>query len=487
MNYTQEQLAIISAVTARKDVMVIARAGCAKTTTIIAAANALPPEIQGLALAFNKKIQQELEKKLPPNIKAITLNALGHRAWAAGCGKKLFLEAQKLQDLLTKTLSDKRLSLDYSERKIILDMVNNLRELGAVPPSIKLGKPFLPWEEALELAWETLDEPDHKTPDNNQIISFLLEASIKSAFNGTIDFNDQIYMPVVFGGIWPNPEVLFVDEAQDLSGMNHVMVQKCRADQLVVVGDPLQAIYAFRGALSDSMPQFAKLREFETLKLTTTFRCGKAIVARAQAFVPDFTAHNSNPEGKVDFLESWTFKNLPRGSAILSRNNAPLIRIALKLIRAKIPASIIGRDIARGLVRDIKKACPQNKPIVETMALVRDFYNRRIELKPSTAPLLNDRYEAIFAAGDDTKDTSSLVATIEKIFDDDPSGFITLATGHKAKGLEWDTVFHLDPFLIPFKGATGESLQQEYNLRYVIETRAKSYLGLIETKGLVEE
>ena len=39
-------------------------------------------------------------------------------------------------------------------------------------------------------------------------------------------------------------------------------------------------------------------------------------------------------------------------------------------------------------------------------------------------------------------------------------------TGHKAKGLEFDNVFHLDPELI-------RSGDQEDNLRYVISTRSK--------------
>lgn len=38
-------------------------------------------------------------------------------------------------------------------------------------------------------------------------------------------------------------------------------------------------------------------------------------------------------------------------------------------------------------------------------------------------------------------------------------------TGHKAKGLEFDTVYHLNPYLI------GDD-EQELNLRYVIQTRA---------------
>lgn len=56
-------------------------------------------------------------------------------------------------------------------------------------------------------------------------------------------------------------------------------------------------------------------------------------------------------------------------------------------------------------------------------------------------------------------------------------GTIQLLTGHKAKGLEWNTVFHLDPFLIK----DGE---QELNLRYVISTRAMNELYEIDSREI---
>jgi hypothetical protein len=52
-----------------------------------------------------------------------------------------------------------------------------------------------------------------------------------------------------------------------------------------------------------------------------------------------------------------------------------------------------------------------------------------------------------------------------------------LLSGHKTKGLEWETVYHLDAQRIPSPWSReGEALEQEYNVRYVIETRAKNAL-----------
>jgi len=58
-------------------------------------------------------------------------------------------------------------------------------------------------------------------------------------------------------------------------------------------------------------------------------------------------------------------------------------------------------------------------------------------------------------------------------------GTITLTTGHKAKGLEWDKVYHLDPFLIRV-----DKEEQEKNLKYVITTRSKDRLYEIESKDI---
>jgi len=62
-------------------------------------------------------------------------------------------------------------------------------------------------------------------------------------------------------------------------------------------------------------------------------------------------------------------------------------------------------------------------------------------------------------------------------YDGRPSDQVKVGTYHRAKGLEWDVVIHLDPHRLPSKYAkTPSQLEQENNLLYVIETRAKRVL-----------
>jgi ATP-dependent exoDNAse (exonuclease V) beta subunit len=80
----------------------------------------------------------------------------------------------------------------------------------------------------------------------------------------------------------------------------------------------------------------------------------------------------------------------------------------------------------------------------------------------------------VFATFGETLDQA--IAYAEHLFKQ--QGSIRLLTGHKAKGLEWDIVYHLDPWLIK------DNDDQELNLRYVIGTRAKQESYEIDGKRI---
>jgi hypothetical protein len=84
---------------------------------------------------------------------------------------------------------------------------------------------------------------------NIELVETVLTDSIRLAYEGQIDFDDQIYMPTLFGGTFPRFPLVMVDEAQDLSPLNHAMLEKLVTSRLIAVGDPFQSIYGFRGAI----------------------------------------------------------------------------------------------------------------------------------------------------------------------------------------------------------------------------------------------
>jgi hypothetical protein len=68
---------------------------------------------------------------------------------------------------------------------------------------------------------------------------------------GLVDYTDMIELPLHDQPTAPgNPRVLLVDEAQDLSALEHKLLERwaVAADALIAIGDPWQAIYVWRGA-----------------------------------------------------------------------------------------------------------------------------------------------------------------------------------------------------------------------------------------------
>src|SRR6185369_11403813 len=97
---TPEQLDIIAAAKGTLDnLLVNALAGAAKTTTLEMVCRQLT-SIPILSLAFNKRIADEMTKRLPSHVEARTLNSLGHRVWSKVCGKRLSIDTRKTATIL---------------------------------------------------------------------------------------------------------------------------------------------------------------------------------------------------------------------------------------------------------------------------------------------------------------------------------------------------------------------------------------------------
>lgn len=495
-NPTAEQTAIIAAAKGTQDLMIVARAGCAKTTTIKLLVPSLPTQ-SVLALAFNKKNALDLKAELPPYVQSKTLNALGYKAWWQFLGRKeMTVDTKKNYQVIQTICGKQNISLSKEEKSMLADLLNAGRALGFMPkgspiPGLSIVRDD---EDGIETIFDWADV------DYRQDLEVLFRAGmvehIRQGLAGTIDFNDQIYLPVVFSAPFDRFDTVVVDEAQDLSDLNHRMIKRACAKRMIMVGDDKQAIYAFRGALSDSMGKLAAMRDFQFLPLTMTFRCGKAIVARAQDYVPDFVASPGNSEGSVedwtkegphhndaDSHIEWHARDIPAHSAVICRNNAPLIKLAFKLLRQGRGVQMLGNDIGKSLERALDlaaKGLSPDTPSPTVLAAVEAWFKKEISKAKTDRKIesLEDRWECVAAIVEEAADLRGARNLCHKLFED-AAAVVTLSSGHKAKGLEWDSVIHLDPFRIPSRYAhSPEALTQESNLRYVIETRARHRLIL---------
>lgn len=328
--------------------------------------------------------------------------------------------------------------------------------------------------------------------DLAEAVSFAARCLIRAAdWTELVDFDDMLWLPALLGLEFPACDVLFVDEAQDLSPTQHAMLPLlCPGGRIVGVGDSHQAIYAFRGADAESLLRLASLmagtpRGFVQLPLTVTFRCPKSHVALAREFVPDIMAHDTNAEGTVenDVGLGDALQRIRPGEMFLCSANAPLVGAALRLIRQKRKAVVKGRAIGQQLLEVVNSFGPV-PTVADLCSRVERWRNAelgRLSQREGVEDLVEqvgDRANSLLALAQGCETPAELPRLILSLFTEDVrGGGVVFSTIHRAKGLEADAVWLLDT-------ATREpraewEFQQQQNLRYVALTRSKDRLAFV--------
>lgn len=468
MTPTDEQTHILNQVqTTDSNLLLSALAGCGKTSTLelIERATKTKPI---LYLVFNKRNAKEAEDRMLSTTTVRTFNALGHRVWAKACIKNLTLNPRKSQDLLREIINESPKKTQSALWEVYWEVIHGValaKALGYVPEGKYPTAKRLCTQTTLHLA---LDErPDDLTSD---LIDATLTRSIALAYEGNIDYNDQIYMPGLFGGTFPRFPLVMVDEAQDLNPVNHAMLEKLAKHRLVVVGDPWQSIYQFRGAMQGSMEALKGRYKATKCDLSISFRCPKAIVENVHWRVPHFKYIKAG--GHVETLQRLSVHDIREESTIICRNNAPLFRCAMHLLAGGRSVSVAGSEIGPKLLGIMRKLGDSETNQASVLSSIEDWRAEKLTKESTTANDLADCMK-VFAGFGST--LGQAISYAEHLFAQ--KGTIRLLTGHKAKGLEWNTVIHLDPWLI------GDS-EQELNLKYVIATRSMDRYYEVDSRNI---
>lgn len=319
-----------------------------------------------------------------------------------------------------------------------------------------------------------------------QLTRRVLTRSMDVKRDGSVDFSDMLWIPLVMQlqtRTWDN---LLVDEAQDLNPSQHQLVLKA-GRRIMMCGDDRQSLYGFSGADTSSMAHmegsmFSMDQGCKRLPLTVTRRCGHNIVAEARKIVPDFEAHESCPVGMVThtpFSSGW-LNAVPDDAMIVCRLNAPLVSQCLRLLKDGRKASILGRDMAEGLLALIRRMK------VSTTGELRcrvDRWEQKECAKELRKPRPNenriqsirDRAMCIIELCEGCTYTSEVADRLKNIFADSNAPGIRLSTIHKAKGLEAPYVAFLQPrgaeCPLPWVRKAWQK-EQEMNCKYVAITRA---------------
>src|SRR5258706_6545256 len=253
-----------------------------------------------------------------------TFNSLGHRIWAASQSKNLRLNAKKtgdiLRELIKESPSRSQGELWDSDREVQAG-VGLAKAVGYVPEGKYPNAKRLITQSRFPSLLE--ERPDDLTSD---LIDAVLSRSIKQAYDGLVDYNDQIYMPALFGGTFPKFPLVLVDEYQDLSPVNHAMLERLVKGRLIGVGDPYQNIYGFRGAKAGGMKEAEAHYSMKPFPLSISFRCPSAIVDHVHWRVPYFRALNLGAEVHAPIRSVAT--RIGDNFTIICRNNAQLFYFA---------------------------------------------------------------------------------------------------------------------------------------------------------------
>jgi len=187
-------------------------------------------------------------------------------------------------------------------------------------------------------------------------------------------------------------------------------------------------------------------------------------------------AHPNAPQGSVVTLPHYSPSSFGPNDAVLCRNAAPLLSFAFSLLRRGVACHVLGRDIASGLEKLLDRVGGSSLSLArENLEHYRQRESAKLRARGKRQECANveDKcscLELFFAGANSVEDVKR---KIESLFKAGPG--VTLATVHKAKGLEWDNVFILDKgALMPSRWATAPWEQaQERNIIYVAVTRAR--------------
>ena len=499
MAWSKYQEAIFDFIKNQNGSLVVnAVAGSGKTTTIVQGAKiASEMNKSVLFLAFNKSIATELSKRMEgTGIECKTLHSHGFRA----IQKKLQYKCK---------VDDKKWNKYVLDNKEIL--LNNLSEedenhidayISETIKLLNLARINLIKNNDFE-SLEGIVEHHNLIIDNQQLTIVNNILGFCYRLDSVVDFTDMVVLPSFdyLNRYLPKYDIIFVDEAQDLSTAQRELVLKSLKPngRFVAVGDRQQAINGFAGADVDSFNTLADIAGNE-LPLSVCYRCGKKIIEKAKEIVPQIEAFENSPDGEV--VSQTDMKDIKIGDMVLSRKSAPLVGLCLRLIAKGNAAVIKGKDISEGLKAMIKRGnCKNVETLLTRLNKEIDKVKKKLEKKKEKGNLKGDienqpeyvnvvdKVNCIKIISENCKTVEDIILKLDSLFDDTKNDkVITLSTIHKAKGLEADNTYIILPGNIPmtYKDQQQWEYEQELNLKYVAITRAKKRLIWVnlDEKGL---
>lgn len=468
LSLEQQQAVDASINMSRGEVLAVeACAGSGKTSTLAEIARHNPGK-KFLYLAFNKAVVEDARRKFPPNVKIFTTHALAYRWYVYAYGENAVHNIVPSYNIFTiqELFPDKE---NYELAKILNVFKDFCQSKVKEPPSFEIAQ--------------------------------IIEAVKQGRIPLTHDYYLKAYQRE-YGQKFKNHDCILLDEAQDTNEvtLDIFLDNPCAK---IIVGDPHQAIYGFRGACN----ALSLVRHDHKVSLTRSFRSTQPILDRANYFIKKYSKDRVRFKPMVSAVPSEG-KEGADDLAYIFRTNANLIRAlscvddkSLKECGLTRPAhSIFAQplSILHFINRQYAKIDPQYRFLTRFKSLtqLREYAKENNDIDIEQAIKLVEDFDS------ELEVLSQKAAALEK----NPHPVQIYTTAHTAKGLEWSSVELGSDFMelglrikrndakrsrrgkargksdhMSFKVERVQSLsplefEQELNLYYVAVTRARREL-----------
>ncbi|XP_034529352.1 F-box DNA helicase 1 [Notolabrus celidotus] len=513
MQLTGEQQQVLSHdIQADHVVKIVAFAGTGKTTTLVKYAEQRP-HLRFLYVAFNKSVATEAQRRFPNNVDSKTVHSLafGDVGRSYHVRKKLTFNLNPFA--LSSALPEGRGG--FTKAKVVATTLNTFM----ASADAKIDSSHVPLF--------FMNKKGVRTDVNPAEIPFFVEDArmIWSKMKDPNEKGKDAYYMTHDGylKLWqlrdPKPQlsnqydVIFIDEAQDCTPaiMDVLLSQRCGK---ILVGDPHQQIYTFKGAVN----ALQVVDHTHIYYLTQSFRFGSEIayvgatILKVCKGVQKILVGGKQKGGVCDDTSEQAAAAIRQGvshcpgkTAILSRCNLSVFNEAVRLTDANPQCKLhfVGGVQSIGLNRilDIWQLTegageaarrPGQRQRFIRDPLIRAFSKKNTNgfwaLKMYVVQTEDRELDSKLSIVEKYKDRiPELVNRLEQCYEEDfnIADFI-LGTVHKAKGLEFDTVMVTDDFTkIPSSRhnlhfcndfSFDDSADDEWNLLYVAVTRARTSL-----------
>lgn len=486
--------------------IVEAVAGAGKTTSLVKAME----RMSGVVFygVYNTKMAKEAREKCGHlrHVWVKTFHSMGANALRFNLERRLGHnlpdpDGKKLQKVVDAWIEEKGRADLTDVAPTVIKIVSMAKQRGIGVCFSDTDNEWLDMIEHFDLASDLPEGYEDRMDIVVKLARLVLSLSNQQAQEtGAHDFDDMIYLPLLWNYRFKQFNWVLVDEAQDTNPTRRLMAERllARGGRFIAVGDPHQAIYGFSGADNDALAQIARNFDAQTLPLTVTYRCPKEVVKVAQQFVSHIHAHESAPDG---FYTEQPYEALTGllqpGDAVICRYNKYLVSLCFKLIRLGKSAKIEGRAVGQGLLSLIGKWKVQKLDLLADRVIgwrEREYSKAMAKKNETKANEIVDRAETVLvlierAQEQDITTISAFKLMIEGMFADDVANdknAITLLSAHKSKGLEFSRVFILGLYeLMGRECFQPWQTEQEINLQYVAVTRAQQFL--CNVTGVKEE